>query len=101
MHSEYSSSHPVSLQRNCIKITSFWVKRFSSWRTVKHSEADFADFKADTFSTFPEATKYKTLVSILNSPYVPCLSNPVMELLLYIFIICEQQLYMNVGYKQV
>lgn len=45
-------------------MTSFLVKRFSSWRIVKHSDADFADIKADTFLTFSEATTYNNLKNL-------------------------------------
>lgn len=50
MHFAFNSKQPVSLHRNCIKITFFCVNTFSSWRIHKQPIADFA-FKRD-FSSF-------------------------------------------------
>lgn len=66
MHFPYRSSHRVSLQRNCIKMTSFRVNRFSSWRIEKHSLALLASFKHLALSICFVSTTYNELVPNSN-----------------------------------
>lgn len=59
MHLSFRSLQSVNLNRNCKKITSFFLKMFSLWRILKTANTEFAASKHSISLTLPEATILK------------------------------------------